>query len=328
MPRPEYFFANDENVKNSYGFHINTLGIKMDRFNDNPVMLNNHSNSNENVIGNWTEPLKELGKLKLKPNFDEETDLGKDVAGKVDRGYLKGCSMGIIPNWDSVEKVGDRLIMMECELAEVSIIPVPSNRGAIAIYSADGELMKESDVKSLCLSVSKKLEKIPEKVNTNLDMKKIILSVATLMLLGFKDQPADGLEVAEVEGQVLALSQKFEALKAENAGLKLAAQVAKDAQEAAALLAVTQKVELAITQGKIPADKKEQFVNLGITSAEVLQVTLDSIPAKQNFGADISVPGGTGASVVKTMEDFQKLSLEGQLTFKRENAEEYQKLVG
>ena len=328
MARPEYFFANDENVKNSYGFYINTLGIKMERFNDNPVMLNNHSNSNENVIGNWTEPLKELGKLKLKPNFDEETDLGKDVAGKVDRGYLKGCSMGIIPNWDSVEKVGDRLIMMECELAEVSIIPVPSNRGAIAIYSADGELMKEEDVKSLCLSVSKKLETMPENVNTNLDMKKIILSVAALMVLGFKDQPADGLDVSEVEGQVLALSQKLEALKAENAGLKLAAQVAKEAQEAAALLAVTQKVELAITQGKIPADKKQQFVDLGITSAEVLQVTLDSIPAKQNFAAGVVVPGGTTAVEVKTMEDFQKLSLEGQLTFKRDNSAEYQKLVG
>lgn len=326
MPRPEYFFANDENVKNSYGFHINTLGIKMDRFNDNPVMLNNHSNSNENVIGNWTEPLKELGKLKLKPNFDEETDLGKDVAGKVDRGYLKGCSMGIIPNWDSVEKVGDRLIMMECELAEVSIIPVPSNRGAIAIYSADGELMKESDVKSLCLSVSKKLEKIPENVNTNLDMKKIILSVATLMVLGYKDQPADGLDVTEVEGQVLALSQKLEAITTENKGLKLAAQVAKEAQEAAVLLAVTQKVDLAITQGKIPADKKQQFVDLGITSAEVLQVTLDSIPEKKNFAAGVVVPGGSGGVEAKTMDEFEKLSHTEKLSFKETSPEAYKKL--
>lgn len=328
MPRPEYFFANDENVKNSYGFYINTLGIRMERFNDNPVMLNNHSNSNENVIGNWSGALKENGKLKLKPNFDEETELGKDVAGKVDRGYLKACSMGIIPNWDSVEKAGDRLIMMECELAEVSIIPVPSNRGAIAIYSADGELMKEEEVKSLCLSVSKKLEAIPEHVNTNVNMKKVILSVAALMVLGFKSQPEDGLDVAEVEGQVLALSQKLEKMQAENEGLKLAAKTAKEAQEAAVLLAVTQKVDLAITQGKIPADKKQQFIDLGITSSEVLQVTLDSIPAKQNFGADVIVPGGTGAAEVKSMEDFQKLSLEQQLSFKKDNPEEYKKIVG
>jgi hypothetical protein len=327
MARPEYFVFNDENVKNSYGFYINTLGIKMDRFNDNPVMLNNHINSNENVIGNWSDSLKENGLLKLKPHFDEETNLGKDVAGKVDRGYLKGCSMGIIPNWDSVQKVGDRLIMMECELAEGSIIPVPSNKGAIAIYSVDGELMKEEDIKSLCLSVTEKINEIPENLNSKTDMNKIILSVAALMALSFKDQPKDGLDVADVEAKVLGLSKQLTDLTAENAGLKLAAQTAKEAQEAAVKLAATQKVDLAITQGKIPADKKEAFVQLGITSPEVLQTTLDSIPAKQNLGAGVIVPGGTGAVEVKSMEEFQKLGVDLQLSFKKDNPGEYQKLV-
>lgn len=326
MARPEYFVFNDENVKNSYGFYINTLGIKMDRFNDNPVMLNNHINSNENVIGNWSDSLKENGLLKLKPHFDEETNLGKDVAGKVDRGYLKGCSMGIIPNWDSVQKVGDRLIMMECELAEGSIIPVPSNKGAIAIYSVDGELMKEEDVKSLCLSVTQKLTEVPENLNSKTDMNKIILSVAALMALGFKDQSKEGLDVADVEAKVLGLSKQVTDLTAENTGLKLAAETAKEAQEAAVKLAATQKVDLAITQGKIPADKKEAFVQLGITSPEVLETTLASIPAKQNLGAGVIVPGGTGAVEVKTMEEFQKLTLEGQMSFKADNPEAYKKL--
>ena len=325
MARPEYFVFNDENVKNSYGFYINTLGIKMDRFTDNPVMLNNHINSNENVIGNWSDSLKENGLLKLKPHFDEETNLGKDVAGKVDRGYLKGCSMGIIPNWDSVQKVGDRLIMMECELAEGSIIPVPSNKGAIAIYSVDGELMKEEDVKSLCLSVTQKLTGIPENLNSKTDMK-IILSMACLMALGYKEQPTDGHELADVEAKLLGLSKQVTDLKAKNEGLELAAQTAKEAHEAAVKLAANQKVDLAITQGKIPADKKEAFVQLGITSPEVLQTTLDSIPAKKDFTAGITVPGGNGAVEVKNMEDFQKLSLEGQLSFKTDNPEGYKKL--
>jgi hypothetical protein len=56
--------------------------------------------------------------------------------------------------------------MMECELAEGSIIPVPSNKGAIAIYSVDGELMKEEDVKSLSVKL-KKLTEIPENLNRN-----------------------------------------------------------------------------------------------------------------------------------------------------------------
>ena len=327
MPRPEYFVFNDENVKNSYGFYINTLGIKMDRFNDNPVMLNNHINSTENVIGNWSDDVKENGQLKLKPHFDEESNLGKDVAGKVDRGFLKGCSMGIIPNWDSVEKIGDRLIMMECELAEGTIIPVPSNKGAIAIYSADGtEVLKASDIKSLCLSVSEKLNEIPQNLNSKLDMKKILLSVACLMALGFKDQPTDGHEASDVESKVLDLAGKVKALELENEGLKLAAQTAKEAQDAAVKLAANQKVDLAITQGKIPADKKEAFVQLGITSPEVLETTLASIPEKKNLGLGIKVPAGNGAVAVANMEDFQKLSLEDQLSFKNDSPEEYKKL--
>lgn len=327
MPRPEHFVFNDENVKNSYGFYINTLGIKMDRFNDNPVMLNNHINSTENVIGNWSDAVKENGQLKLKPHFDEESNLGKDVAGKVDRGFLKGCSMGIIPNWDSVEKSGGRLIMMECELAEGTIIPVPSNKGAIAIYSADGtEVLKASDIKSLCLSVSEKLNQIPENLNSKLDMKKILLSVACLMALGFKDQPTDGHEASDVESKVLDLAGKVKALETENEGLKLAAQTVKETQEAAVKLAANQKVDLAITQGKIPADKKEAFIQLGITSPEVLETTLASIPAKQNFGADVKAPSGNGGVEVKTMEDFQKLGLEAQLSFKNDSPEAYKKL--
>jgi HK97 family phage prohead protease len=328
MARPEYFVFNDENLKNSYGFHINTLGINLDRFNDNPVMLNNHTNTTENVIGNWSDSIKEAGLLKHKPNFDEETDLGKDVAGKVDRGYLKGCSMGIIPNWDSVERVGDRMIMMECELVECSIIPVPSNRGAVAIYSVDGELLKEEEVKSLCLSVSEKLATPPKELNTNLDMKKIILSMSVLMALSFKDQPAEGLDVSEVEAKVLALAKQNADLETENTALKLEASVAKEAQETAAKLAITTQVELAITEGKIPANKKEAFVSLGLTSPEVLTATLEAIPGKQNFGANVIVPGGTGAVEVKNMEDFQKLSFDGQLAFKKDSPEEYKKIVG
>ena len=38
------FILSDESVANSYGFHILTEGINLQRFNSNPVMLNNHRN--------------------------------------------------------------------------------------------------------------------------------------------------------------------------------------------------------------------------------------------------------------------------------------------
>lgn len=327
MPKPEYFVFNDENVKNSYGFYINTLGIKMDRFNDNPVMLNNHINSNENVIGNWSDALKENGLLKLKPKFDEETELGKDVSGKVERGFLKGCSMGIIPNWDSVERVGDRLIMMECELAEGSIIPVPSNKGAIAIYSIDGKLLSEKEVENLTLSVSNQLD---EKLNLNPEhnMKKITLSVAAFIALGFdaKAYPKEGIEENELDLKIQELAGKVTTLTKEKEALELSAKTIKDAQEAEAKTRITTKVELGITQGKFGADKKDEMIALGLTSESVLDTTLAAIPAKQNFSVGITSPTGNGNVEVKSMDDFEKLSHDAKLSFKETSPEAYKKL--
>lgn len=232
--------------------------------------------------------------------------------------------MGILPNWDSMERVGDKLILKEWELVEASIVPVPSNRNSIAIYSVDGKLLEESEIQTLCLSVQS--GDTPNLNQKKENMKKVILSVACLMALGFKEQPTDGLDVADVEAKLLGLSGQVSTLTAENSGLKLAAQTAKEAQEAAVKLAVTQKVDLAVTQGKIPADKKEAFVQLGISSQEVLDTTLDSIPAKQNFSAGVTVPAGSGGVEVKTMDEFEKLSFEQKATFKLSNPEGYTKL--
>lgn len=325
MPKLKVFILNDDAVQNSYGFYIMTSGGKLDRFKSNPVMLSDHINKNENVIGNWLNLEVINGLIQAEPNFDVARPIGLEISGQVERDFIKGASMGILPNWDSMERVGDKLILKEWELVEASIVPVPSNRNSIAIYSVDGKLLEESEIQTLCLSVQS--AETPNLNPKKENMKKIILSVATLMALGFKDQPTDGLDAADVEAKVLGLSTQVAGLTTENAGLKLAAQTAKETQEAALLLSTTTKVDLAITQGKIPADKKDAFVQLGVTSPEVLETTLNAIPAKQNFGADLKVPGGNGAVEVKTMEEFQKLSVEVQLSFKNDNPEEYKKLV-
>ncbi|MBF2708773.1 HK97 family phage prohead protease [Flavobacterium soyangense] len=325
MPKPKIFILNDDAVQNSYGFFILTSGGKLDRFKSNPVMLSDHINKNENVIGNWLNLQVENGLIKAEPNFDVARPIGLEISGQVDRDFIKGASMGILPNWDSMERVGDKLILKEWELVEASIVPVPSNRNSIAIYGIDGNLMEESEIQNLCLSVQG--ANTPNLNPKNSNMKKILLSVATLMALGFDDQPTDGLDVAAVEAKVLGLSSQVTKLTSENEGLKLAAQTAKEAQEAALLLSTTNKVDLAIIQGKIPADKKEAFVKLGIASPEVLETTLDSIPGKQNFGAGVKTATGNGAATVATIEDFQALSTELQLSFKNDNPEEYKKLV-
>lgn len=329
MPKPVInpFVFNDEAVENTYGFSILTEGIDLARFTKNPVMLSDHWNSNSNVIGKWFDVKKEGSLLTGIPDFDTEDKDTAVIAGKVERGYIKACSMGIIFDRENLTVIAGKVILTKCELVEVSIVPVPSNANAVRLMHADGKPMEEQEIQELSLSVIPGI-KNPE-LNLNIDnMKKIILSVATLMALGFKEQPTDGLDVADVEAKVLGLSNKVQTLTTENDALKLAAKNAKEAQEAATKLAVEKKVKLAITEGKFGADKEAEMVALGLSSESALDTVIASIPAKQNFGAGVKTPNGNGAPEVKNMEDFQKLSLEQQLSFKNDNPEEYKKIVG
>ncbi|WP_281237852.1 HK97 family phage prohead protease [Flavobacterium praedii] len=327
MPKPisKPFVFNDETIENTYGFSILTEGIDLTRFSKNPVMLSDHWNSNSNVIGKWFDVKKEGSILSGLPDFDTEDQDTAVIAGKVERGYINACSMGIIFDRENLTVIGGKVILTKCELVEVSIVPVPSNANAVRLMHSDGKPMEEKEIQELSLSVIPGI-KNPE-LNLNIDnMKKILLSVATLMALGFKDQPTDGHDVADVEAKVLGLSNQVNSLKQENDALKLAAQTAKEAQEAATKSRIESKVDLAITKGQIKADQKEEMVSLGMTSEKALETMLGAIPEKQNFSTGVKTPSGLGAPEVKTAEDFQKLSIEQQLAFKTDNPEGYKAL--
>lgn len=328
MPKPliKPFAFNDETIENTYGFSIMTGGIDLTRFLKNPIMLSDHWNSNWNVIGKWLDVKKSGSLLTGLPDFDIEDQDAALIAGKVERGFIKACSMGIIFDRENLTVQNEKVVLTKCELVEVSIVPVPSNANAVRLMHADGKPMEEKEIQELSLSVIPGI-KNPE-LNLNIhNMKKIILSVPTLMALGYQDQPTDGLDVSDVEGKVLSLSGKVTALTTENDSLKLAAKTAKDAQEAATKTRVETKVDLAITKGQIKADQKEEMVTLGLTSEKALDTMFGAIPAKQNFSAGVITPLGNGAVEVKTMEDFQKLGIDAQLAFKNDNPEEYKKLV-
>lgn len=319
------FVFNDETIENTYGFSILTEGIDLTRFMKNPVMLSDHWNSNWNVIGKWFDVKKNASVLTGMPDFDTEDEDTSKIAGKVERGYINACSMGIIFDRENLTVVGGKVILTKCELVEVSIVPVPSNANAVRLMHADGKPMEEKEIQELSLSVIPGI-KNPE-LNLNIDnMKKILLSVATLMALGFKDQPTEGHDVADVEAKVLGLSNQVNTLTQENDALKLAAKNAKEAQEAETKTRIESKVDLAITKGQIKADQKEEMVTLGMTSEKALETMLGAIPEKQNFSAGVKTPNGYGAPEVKTAEDFQKLSIEQQLAFKTDNPEGYKAL--
>lgn len=153
------FILNDETVQNSYGFYILTAGIKLDRFKQNPVMLSDHKNENDFVIGKWDNHEVTKTQLLAIPDFYPDSEKAKDIAGKVNGGYLKGASMGIIFDPSKLVIQGGKTVLLECELFEASIVPVPSNKNSVCLYNSEGEQLKEEEIKSLCLSVVTKTKK-------------------------------------------------------------------------------------------------------------------------------------------------------------------------
>ena len=328
MPKPsplKAFIFNDENQENSYGFSILTEGIDLTRFMKNPVMLSDHWNSNWNVIGKWNDVKKEGAILTGLPEFDTEDKDAAAIGGKVERGFINACSMGIVFDRENLSVIGGKVFLTKCELVEVSVVPVPSNANSVRLMHEDGKVMDEKEIQELSLSIIPSI-KNPE-LNLKIDnMKKIILSVAALMALGFKDQPTEGLDATEVESKILSLSAELEKVKGEKEALELAAKNAKEQAEAQAKIRIEQKVALAITNGQFKADQKDEMVNLGLTSETALDTVIGSIPAKQNFSAGVTSPSGTGGTEVKSMDDFEKLSHEAKLAFKNEHPEDYKKL--
>lgn len=313
MPK---FILNDEAVVNSYGFRILTAGIDLTRFKLNPVMLDGHIQSNQNVIGSWKDITLEGGKLLAEPIFDMEDDNAKLIAGKVERGIIKGASMGIMFSKKDLANENGEMVLKNCSLFEVSIVAVPSNANALRLQM-DGKELTENDIKELRLSLTDKT------INTDNNMK-IQLTQLALVALGMSASTKE-LSADEIESAILALSKSRDELqeKLTLSEEQLNAFVNKEKAQKAAL--TVQMLDEAVKSGKITADKRQTFADLAAKDFELAKATLEALPAKKSFGTGVTTPAGTTG--VTTMDDFQKLSLDEKLAFKNSNPEAYQKLV-
>lgn len=313
MPK---FILNDEAVVNSYGFRILTAGIDLTRFKLNPVMLDGHIQSNQNVIGSWKNITLEGGKLLAEPIFDMEDENAKLIAGKVERGIIKGASMGIMFSKENLANENGEMVLKNCSLFEVSIVAVPSNANALRLQM-DGVELTEKEINELCLSLTDKT------INTDNSMK-IQLTQLALVALGMNAGTKE-LSADEIESAILALSKSRDELqeKLTLSEEQINAFVAKEKAQKATL--TTQMLDEAVKSGKITADKRQTFADLAAKDFELAKATLEALPSKKNFSTGVTTP--TGTTGVATMDDFQKLSLDEKLAFKNNNPEAYQLLV-
>lgn len=123
------FLLSDESV-NSHQMIVRTAGIDISRFELNPVMYYNHDRG-QGVIGRWVDLRFADNKLYGTPEFDKNHRLGRDIARQVEAGFIRAASIGI----EVLQQEGP--VVTRCELKEVSICDIPSNKNALQLYFAD-----------------------------------------------------------------------------------------------------------------------------------------------------------------------------------------------
>lgn len=288
------FCLNDETKKNSHGFYLLNAGGQFDRFRENPVMLYNHNH--DALIGRWENLRVEGSLLMLDPEFDEGDEEALKIKGKVDRGFLKGGSPGIIvldaEYRDNPATGSNDIFVTQWELFEGSVVPIPSNAGAInlKVYDWDHQLLQPEQVLShidqvVKLSAGTSNGGNPQNKKNEKPMEKVKLSAEALVALGINDDA----DAAAISVAVVALKAKLDGATTENTKLKTSAEEArkKGAEE---------MVDLAVKAGKITADKKDAFVKLALADLETTKATLEAIPAKQSLSAVIKDQGGKTAT--------------------------------
>lgn len=306
------FVLNDPHTPNSYGFYIRTEGIDLTRFLHNPVMLDGHSNQNASVIGKWVDIEKENGLLVAQSSFDLEDPNAQLIAGKVQRGFIKGASMGIsFAKKDLQTDPQGNLVLHQCEIFEASIVAIPSNANAL-LLKMDGEFLSHTKAQELCLQLTNEYQ-----IHKKEKEMKLQLTTATAVALGFDPQNRE-FSAQEIEQAVLSIEKDKKEMEQ-----KLKAFEKKEQEQLKAR--AIDLVDRAIKEGKITADKKADFEQLALQNFDLAKNTLEGIVSKSQFSGGNSSPQST--ETITTMEDFQKLSLQEQLAFKNANPEAYQKLV-
>jgi len=130
----------DSTTVNSYGFRTDVTGINLSRFNKNPVMLYNHDP--ERIIGRWEHVKTDGNRLIAEPVFDMEDPFAAEIARKVEQGFIKGCSMGLVIKNISQSKGID--VATNSVLIEASIVGIPSDENALVVYDNEENKKKLS----------------------------------------------------------------------------------------------------------------------------------------------------------------------------------------
>lgn len=142
---PKEFLISDESL-NSYGFKVQTSGINLKQFRKNPIGYYNHDRES-GVICRWENLRTEGKKMYATPVFDLNDPLGAKIALKVENGFIKAASIGA--EHAVFDEIKGETVVTACDLYEISICDLPSNKNALALYVNDKVITDKNEIVKL-----------------------------------------------------------------------------------------------------------------------------------------------------------------------------------
>jgi phage head maturation protease len=275
-----------------------TAGADLRQFKKNPIMLWNHNRSWGDdtstilPIGHWDNVRVEEGRILAEAVFDAD-EFSSTIAGKVESGTLRMCSVGVKPVLTSSDpkhvKPGQRYeTVLKWQLKEVSIVDIGANDNALVmLYDDDDRVIELSSVADTGRRVLKKL-------NFNLNPNKTSMDNEIRRLLGLSDT-STGQEVLQAVKPLLVLKEENDRLTVELAAIN------KRQKEALSAEAVT-LVDAAIRDGRLNAAGKEKFLKFFETDHEGARVALAAIPARGSVTRQIDASTGVNNKELSVLE--------------------------
>lgn len=295
------FIVSDETI-NSYGFIVKTDGIDLSAFIRNPVMLFDHDSSK--LIGTWKNIRKENNQLLADPDFDIDDPEAVKLAKKVEKGILKGASVGLIALEFDRHDVGDKsiVVLTKSKLKEISLTALPSNQNALRLYDADGVLLSAEDIK---LSLNRKF-------NLNIE----IMKQPLITILGLQADVSDTQIIDAVKNMQNELQQ-----------LRAKVEDYENKEKTRLSAEIKSMIDLAIQQGKIKEEQRVELQNIAekdFDSAKKFIEKLSITKPTQHINQSM---GNISEREKWTFNDWRKKDPKGLLELKAKDPEKYEEIL-
>lgn len=298
--------VHDQTV-NSYGFVVLTSGIDLSRYQGNPVLLYNHDGSK--LLGRVEELEVKGTEIWGVPVFNSKNEFAAEKEQEYNDDFLKGFSLGLEPKeYDFTGQIGfgDVPVVTKSELTEITLCAIPSNKNAVKLYGEKGSELTTADLAQIKLSINQ---------NTT-EMKNRAALIAALKL------SADATD-----------EQILDAVTKQNEKL----QKAETDAAAAAELALTDKINLmvdtAVSDKKITAEQKPDFVKLAKLDFDGTKKILDGMkvvagkPMELVHSHNPEKPEGVKGREAWTYDDWATKDSRGLQLMKKDDPEKFNTLL-